>query len=1091
MRAFDWAASPLGDPAAWPQSLRSMISVCLNSPMLGAVLWGPDLRMFYNDAYIDSMADRHPAALGAPVACVWGDAWTQVSPPFLQCLQTGQGFSQTRVPLPIVRRGKAESTWWDFSAAPIRGEDGSIVGLFNQGVEITDRVVAEAEIRADADAKAFLLALEERLRDRFDADACIRAAAELLGRRLGVGQVAYGEFDASGEHVDVRSDWNDGHFEPIRGQFAVDAFGPAFIRELRAGRTVAIADIQSDPRSCGPEALPAFESVGVAALVNVPVFKDGRLMAVLAVLSNARRIWSPDELALAEQVAERLWASVVRMGTHTLLQHSERRLEAALAIARLGAFEWNFLTGETRFDQRARDIFGFSPDERLDAQKIIDRIEPADRPSVDAETSMASRVVGQRDIEYRVRAPGAPIRLVRSLSDVSAAADGRIERVIGVFEDVTQRRQAETRLRDSEEFNRRVLASSDDCIKVLDLDACIIFMSEGGQRVMEVSEFETIRGKPWPELWKAEGHHDAIAAVAAARDGMSFRFQGAADTLAGTPKWWDVQVTPILDAEGRPEKLLSVSRDITTRKQIELALQALNETLEHRVVERTRDRNSLWELSSDIMLRCEASGTITAVNPAWTEVLGWRDDELLGQDIFDFIHPDDRHRADPDTRASGEGRPYRRFDNRYLHKDGSYRWISWSTRLDQGVVNAVGRDVTLDYERAEALKVAEASLRQAQKMEAVGQLTGGLAHDFNNLLAGISGSLELTQVRLAQGRFNDVDRYMAAAQGAARRAAALTHRLLAFSRRQTLDPKPTDVNRLVFGMEELIRRTIGPSIELETVGAAGLWPALVDASQLENALLNLCINARDAMPDGGRITIETANKWLDRWTADHHTIPDGQYLSLCVTDTGTGMTPEVIARVFEPFFTTKPIGAGTGLGLSMIYGFAHQSGGQVRIYSEVGQGTTVCIYLPRHQGEGEVVEPLPTPAELPRAEQGETVLVVDDEPTVRMLVADILDELGYTAIEADDGPSGLRILQSDARIDLLISDVGLPGGMNGRQMADAARVSRPELKVLFITGYAENSVVGNGHLAHGMQVLTKPFAVDVMADRIRAIIGAD
>ena len=342
--------------------------------------------------------------------------------------------------------------------------------------------------------------------------------------------------------------------------------------------------------------------------------------------------------------------------------------------------------------------------------------------------------------------------------------------------------------------------------------------------------------------------------------------------------------------------------------------------------------------------------------------------------------------------------------------------------------------------RSAELMRAEEALRQAQKMEAVGQLTGGLAHDFNNLLAGISGSLELMQTRMQQGRLTDVDRYMTAAQGAAKRAAALTHRLLAFSRRQTLDPKPTNVNRLATGMQELIQRTVGPNITVEVVGASGLWPALVDPSQLENALLNLCINARDAMPDGGRITIETANKWLDERAAIKQDIPEGQYLSLCVTDTGVGMPPEVIARAFEPFFTTKPIGEGTGLGLSMIYGFAQQSGGQVRIYSEIGQGTTVCIYLPRHYGEVEDDDGRDEAEALPRLAQGETVLIVDDEPTVRMLVADILEDLGYTSIEAGDSAAGLKVLQSDVRIDLLVTDVGLPGGMNGRQMADAARV---------------------------------------------------
>ena len=262
----------------------------------------------------------------------------------------------------------------------------------------------------------------------------------------------------------------------------------------------------------------------------------------------------------------------------------------------------------------------------------------------------------------------------------------------------------------------------------------------------------------------------------------------------------------------------------------------------------------------------------------------------------------------------------------------------------------------------------------------------------------------------------------------------------------------------------------------------------MDPSQLENALLNLCINARDAMPDGGRITVETANRWLDARTAHLHDMPEGQYLALSVTDTGVGMAPDVIARVFEPFFTTKPIGQGTGLGLSMVYGFAKQSGGQVRVYSEVGQGTTVCIYLPRHHGEPVTVEAIDRPASSFHSSGGGIVLIVDDEPTVRMLVADILDDLGYAAIEAADSAAGLQILRSDVRIDLLITDVGLPGGMNGRQMADAGRVIRPDLRVLFITGYAENAVLGNGYLTPGMAVMTKPFATDAMAIRIRSMM---
>ncbi|MBP0447845.1 response regulator [Roseomonas sp. SSH11] len=402
-------------------------------------------------------------------------------------------------------------------------------------------------------------------------------------------------------------------------------------------------------------------------------------------------------------------------------------------------------------------------------------------------------------------------------------------------------------------------------------------------------------------------------------------------------------------------------------------------------------------------------------------------------------------------------------------------------------------NLTLEARIEEAVQdrmKAEEALRQAQKMEAVGQLTGGIAHDFNNLLAGITGSLELLRTRVAQGRIGELERYIIAAQGASKRAATLTHRLLAFSRRQALHPRPTDINRLVAGMEDLIRRTMGPNVVVEVVAAGGLWTTLVDTNQFENALLNLCINARDAMPNGGKLTIETGNRWLDERAAQDRDLPAGQYASLCVSDTGSGMPPEVIERAFDPFFTTKPIGQGTGLGLSTIYGFVRQSSGQVRIYSELGQGTTMCLYLPRHLGAAEAAEvtEIARRTEAPRAEQGETVLVVDDEPTVRMLVTEVLEELGYTAIEAAAGPAALKVLQSNARIHLLVTDVGLPGGMNGRQLAEAGRAVRPGLKVLFITGYAENAVINHGHLEPGMHMLTKPFAMDTLASRIRGLI---
>jgi PAS domain S-box-containing protein len=401
-------------------------------------------------------------------------------------------------------------------------------------------------------------------------------------------------------------------------------------------------------------------------------------------------------------------------------------------------------------------------------------------------------------------------------------------------------------------------------------------------------------------------------------------------------------------------------------------------------------------------------------------------------------------------------------------------------------------NVTLEARIAAAIESArktEESLRQSQKMEAIGQLTGGIAHDFNNLLTGITGSMELLLLNVRKGRSDSVPRYAEAALGAAKRAAVLTHRLLAFARHQKLEPKAVDVNQLIGGMEQLIRRSIGPGVTLEVVGAGGLWRTLIDPNQLENALLNLCINARDAMPKGGRVTVETTNKWFDDRGAKERDVPPGQYVSISVSDTGTGMPPEVIARAFDPFFTTKPAGSGTGLGLSMVYGFARQSGGYVSIYSELDQGTTMRIYLPRHRGELDGPELPGLSIRSLEGTKGETILVVDDEPTVRMFVADVLQQAGYRTIEASDGPTALKIMESNTTIEMLITDVGLPGGLNGRQVADAARLERPGLKVLFITGYAENAAIGNGLLGPAMQMLAKPFTMDELSAKVSQLLA--
>lgn len=526
---------------------------------------------------------------------------------------------------------------------------------------------------------------------------------------------------------------------------------------------------------------------------------------------------------------------------------------------------------------------------------------------------------------------------------------------------------------------------------------------------------------------------------------------------------------------------------IETTSQLEIGRQKL------KMAERESSR--ILEMSRDLFAVASFDGRLLSVNPAWAQQLGRGESELLSRPFADFIHPDDLQETASVIEALIAGRPVHQFRVRLLKADGTPVAYAWSAVPEQdppnGTFYTVGRDITDETVALAALRSAQEALRQAQKMESIGQLTGGLAHDFNNLLAAITGSLELIKRRSSVGKYDDIDRYVKLGLAGAQRAASLTHRLLAFARRQTLAPKVVTVNRLVSDMEELIRRTTGPQVALEVVAGVALWPVMVDAGQLESALLNLCINARDAMPDGGKLLIETANRRVDESSARSMGIDTGQYVSMCVSDNGVGMSPHVAERAFDPFFTTKPIGMGTGLGLSMIYGFAKQSGGHVRIYSEMEQGTMVCIYLPRHLGQIDEAadERLPAPADLHG--NGRVVLVVDDEASVRTIVRDVLVELGFTVLEAADGIEALKILEAPGPLDLLISDVGLPGGMNGRQIADAARSFRSGLKVLFITGYAENAVLSHGHLDPGMHVLTKPFGLDSLVESVEKLVKTE
>jgi PAS domain S-box-containing protein len=582
----------------------------------------------------------------------------------------------------------------------------------------------------------------------------------------------------------------------------------------------------------------------------------------------------------------------------------------------------------------------------------------------------------------------------------------------------------------------------------------------------------------------------------------------------GEPFWNRLLMAPVPDDHGALAYFFASQVDVTIERERLAGLESHNAALMAEVAGRLRaqqdsearlrfateaGRLGIWEL--------DLRGGEIAASATCKLHFGCNPENPFSEaDLQAAIHPDDRMGvADSIRRAVADNAD---FDIECRVMSGG--WVQMRAQVMHAAdgtplrIAGVSLDITqrrqaneiLQQRVAEALaerETVEEALRQSQKMEAVGQLTGGIAHDFNNLLAGIIGSLELMQRRIAAGRTDGLERYTTTAMTAAQRAAALTQRLLAFARRQPLDARRVDANRLVAGMDDLLRRTLGPAVQLEMVLAGGLWPTLCDPNQLESAILNVAINARDAMPEGGRLTIETANTHLDEAYARTigGEVRPGQYVGISVTDTGVGMSPNVAARAFDPFFTTKPTGQGTGLGLSMLYGFIKQSDGHVRIYSEPGQGTTFRLYLPRYRGPSEDEETHAAAADTSHAAKagdGETVLVVDDDPTVRMLVLETLGELGYAALEAVDGPSGLRILDSAARIDLLVTDVGLPG-LNGRQIADAARVSRPGLRILFITGFAHNAAVGQGsELEPGMEIMSKPFTLDALGRKIQAMI---
>jgi PAS domain S-box-containing protein len=594
------------------------------------------------------------------------------------------------------------------------------------------------------------------------------------------------------------------------------------------------------------------------------------------------------------------------------------------------------------------------------------------------------------------------------------------------------------------------------------------------------------------------------SAIANARDDGILRAEFRVTHPDGSLHWLVAKGQAARDSTGAVRWLRGTCFDITERKVLEVRLLALGEALEARVRERTQELEASYArlreserrfrllvegVTDYAIYMLDPEGNVVNWNPGAERLKGYASTEILGQHFSRFYTEEDRRNGLPgrfvgQAIATGkyEGEGWR------VRKDGSRFWASvviHAVRDADGQLVGfakVTRDLT---ERREA----EEQLRQIQKMEAIGQLTGGIAHDFNNLLTVITGNLETLQRRLGDQADERLQRSISSALQGASRAALLTHQLLAFSRRQTLEPKSVSVNTLIARTSELLHRTLPEAISIETVLAGGVWNTFVDANQLENCLLNLAVNARDAMPEGGRLTIEAANVYLDEEYGASAEVPAGQYVGIFVSDTGVGMTPDIAGRAFDPFFTTKEVGRGTGLGLSQVYGFVKQSGGHVKIYSEVGAGTTIKIYLPRLLSAAAADEARPVAPVVPRGNQ-ETILIVEDEAAVRSFAVDLARELDYQVLDAADAAAALHLLDSRREIALLFTDVGLPGGMNGRQLADEARRRRPGLKVLFTSGYARNAIVHHGRLDPGVQLITKPFTFAGLAAKFRQVLDS-
>lgn len=889
---------------------------------------------------------------------------------------------------------------------------------------------AEAALRANEARLRFLDRLGKETAKSIDADAILAITTRMLGEHLSVSSCAYADMDPDQDGFTIRGDWAAPGAIHIVGHYSLADFGKLAVKNLSAGQPLIVNDnlVELEPHEAA-----TFQAIGIGSTICMPLVKEGRLTALMAIHHKGPHTWTGDELALLTEVTERSWAHIERVRAEQAAMESADRLRLATQAAMIGTWDFYPATGDLRWDDRCKALFGLSPDAEVSYEgAFLKGLHSDDHERVDHEVqrTLSGENGGSYEIEYRTVGIEDGIERWVFATGNAIFEQARAVRFIGTLIDISARKKAERHLHILNDTGAAVAQE-------LDLEKIVQIVTDAG---VELSGAQF--GAFFYNVLNAHGGSYMLYALSGAPRSAFENYPMPRATAVFAPTFLGGGVV-------RSDDILADPRygKNTPRKGMPDGHLPVRSYLAVPVTSRS------GEVLGGLFFGHAETGKFQMVHE--TALLGIAGHAATAIDNARLFQAAERELAQ--------------------RRKAETELQTLNATLEQRVTQEI----------AERLK-AEEQLRQAQKMEAVGQLTGGIAHDFNNMLAVVIGGLNLAQRKLARGDA-DIGRFVEGAMDGAKRAADLTQRLLAFSRQQPLEPKPLNINKMVAGMRELLDRTLGETISVETVLSAGLWQVEADAAQLESSLLNLAVNARDAMQQGGKLTIETANAFVDERYAKEYGLKPGQFVLIAVSDTGSGMEPEVAAKAFDPFYTTKGVGKGTGLGLSQVYGFVRQSGGNVKIYSEVGVGTSVKIYLPRYVGDPVAAGSQDADTPIEAGHVAEVIMVVEDDDRVRSMSVEALRELGYTVIEADRPWEAIRMFESGQPVHLLFTDVVMPD-MSGRQLVDRLLKLKPDLKALFTTGYTRNAIVHNGVLDSGTQLLTKPFTIDDLAAKVRSIL---